>query len=73
MYGKCRQQLKTEIDDIRAAGLYKSERIIDSPQSAHVGVGRKAPVLNLCANNYLGLANNSDVISAAREALDEWG
>ena len=73
MYGKCRQQPKTEIDDIRAAGLYKSERIIDSPQSAHVGVGRKAPVLNLCANNYLGLANNSDVISAAREALDEWG
>jgi glycine C-acetyltransferase len=73
MYGKCRQQLKTEIDDIRAAGLYKSERIIDSPQSAHVGVGRKAPVLNLCANNYLGLANNPDVISAALEALDEWG
>ncbi|MFP6892145.1 MAG: glycine C-acetyltransferase [Opitutales bacterium] len=73
MYGKCRQQLKTEIDDIRAAGLYKSERIIDSPQSAHVGVGRKAPVLNLCANNYLGLANNPDVVSAAREALDEWG
>jgi glycine C-acetyltransferase len=73
MYGKCRQQLKTEIDDIRAAGLYKSERIIDSPQSAHVGVGRKAPVLNLCANNYLGLANNPDVISAARQALDEWG
>ncbi len=73
MYGKCRQQLKTEIDDIRAAGLYKSERIIDSPQSAHVGVGRKAPVLNLCSNNYLGLANHPDVISAAHEALDEWG
>ena len=73
MYGKCRQQLKTEIDDIRAAGLYKSERIIDSPQSAHVGVGRNAPVLNLCTNNYLGLANHPDVISAAHEALDEWG
>ena len=73
MYGKCRHQLRTEIDDIRAAGLYKSERIIDSPQSAHVGVGRNAPVLNLCANNYLGLANHPDVISAAHEALDEWG
>ena len=73
MYGKCRQQLKTEIDDIRAAGLYKSERIIDSPQAAHVGVGREAPVLNLCSNNYLGLANHPDVISAAHEALDEWG
>jgi len=73
MYGKCRQQLKTEIDDIRAAGLYKSERIIDSPQSAHVEVGREAPALNLCSNNYLGLANHPDVISAAHEALDEWG
>ncbi len=73
MYGKCRHQLRTEIDDIRAAGLYKSERIIDSPQSAHVEVGREAPVLNLCSNNYLGLANHPDVISAAHEALDEWG
>tara|TARA_B100001094_G_scaffold325692_1_gene380476 strand:+ start:1581 stop:2771 length:1191 start_codon:yes stop_codon:yes gene_type:complete len=73
MYGKCRQQLKNEIDDIRAAGLYKSERIIDSPQSAHVEVGREAPALNLCSNNYLGLANHPDVISAAHEALDEWG
>jgi len=73
MYGKCRHQLRTEIDDIRAAGLYKSERIIDSPQSAHVEVGREAPVLNLCSNNYLGLANHPDVISAAHEGLDEWG
>lgn len=73
MYGKCRHQLRTEIDDIRSAGLYKSERIIDSPQSAHVEVGREAPVLNLCSNNYLGLANHPDVISAAHEALDEWG
>ncbi|MBT7923093.1 MAG: glycine C-acetyltransferase [Opitutae bacterium] len=73
MYGKCRHQLRTEIDDIRAAGLYKSERIIDSPQSAHVEVGREAPVLNLCSNNYLGLANHPEVISAVHEALDEWG
>ena len=73
MYGKCRHQLRTEIDDIRAAGLYKSERIIDSPQSAHVEVGRESPVLNLCSNNYLGLANHPDVISAAHQALDEWG
>ena len=73
MYGKCRHQLRTEIDDIRAAGLYKSERIIDSPQAAHVEVGREAPVLNLCSNNYLGLANHPEVISAAHKALDEWG
>jgi glycine C-acetyltransferase len=73
MYGDLKQQLKSEIDDIRAAGLYKAERIIDSPQSTHVGVGRETPVLNLCANNYLGLANHPDVITAAHRALDEWG
>ena len=73
MYGELKQQLQTEIDDIRAAGLYKAERIIDSPQSAHVDVGRDTPVLNLCANNYLGLANHPDVIAAAHGALDEWG
>jgi glycine C-acetyltransferase len=73
MYGELKQQLKSEIDDIRAAGLYKAERIIDSPQSAHVDVGRETPVLNLCANNYLGLANHPDVIAAAHGALDEWG
>jgi len=73
MYGELKQQLQSEIDDIRAAGLYKAERIIDSPQSAHVDVGRETPVLNLCANNYLGLANHPDVIAAAHGALDEWG
>jgi glycine C-acetyltransferase len=73
MYGELKQQLQSEIDDIRAAGLYKDERIIDSPQSAHVDVGRDTPVLNLCANNYLGLANHPDVIAAAQGALDEWG
>ena len=73
MYGELKQQLQSEINDIRAAGLYKAERIIDSPQSAHVDVGRDTPVLNLCANNYLGLANHPDVIAAAHGALDEWG
>ena len=73
MYGDLRTQLQAELDEIRAAGLYKGERVIDTPQAAHVGVGREAPVLNLCANNYLGLANHPEVIAAAREALDEWG
>ena len=73
MYGNLKTQLQTELDEIRAAGLYKSERVIDSPQAARVGVGRKAPVLNMCANNYLGLANHPDVTAAARDALDEWG
>ena len=73
MYGDLKQQLQGELDEIRAAGLYKAERVIDTPQAARVGVGREAPVLNLCANNYLGLADHPDVIAAARDALDEWG
>ena len=73
MYGELKQQLQGELDEIRAAGLYKAERVIDTPQAARVGVGREAPVLNLCANNYLGLADHPDVIAAARDALDEWG
>ena len=73
MYGNLKTQLQTELDEIRAAGLYKGERVIDTPQGARVGVGREAPVLNMCANNYLGLASHPDVIAAARDALDEWG
>jgi len=73
MYGDLKKQLQGELDEIRVAGLYKAERVIDTPQAARVGVGREAPVLNLCANNYLGLADHPDVIAAARAALDEWG
>jgi len=73
MYGKFKQQLQSEITGIRSAGLYKDERIIESPQSPHIETDGKPTALNLCANNYLGLANHPDVISAAREALDEWG
>jgi len=73
MYGDLKQQLQEELDEIRAAGLYKAERVIDTPQAARVGVGRDTPVLNLCANNYLGLADHPEVIAAARSALDEWG
>ena len=73
MYGELKQQLRGELDEIREAGLYKAERVIDTPQAARVGVGRDTPVLNLCANNYLGLADHPEVIAAARDALDEWG
>src|SRR5207244_6118049 len=58
------------------AGLYKSERVLASPQSARVRVAagaRDGEVLNFCANNYLGLADHSDVVAAARQALDRWG
>ena len=72
MYGDLKNQLKAELYEIRAAGLYKGERVIDTPQSARVSVGKRS-VLNMCANNYLGLANHPEVIEAARDALDEWG
>ena len=73
MYGDLKTQLQSELDEIRAAGLYKGERVIDTPQAARVGVGRTAPVLNMCANNYLGLASHPEVIAAAHKALDKWG
>ena len=73
MYGNLKTELQAELDEIRAAGLYKGERVIDTPQAARVGVGRDEPVLNMCANNYLGLASHPEIIAAARDALDEWG
>jgi len=72
MYGDLKNQLKAELYEIRAAGLYKGERVIDTPQAARVSVGERS-VLNMCANNYLGLASHPEVIEAARDALDEWG
>ncbi|MDQ6851898.1 MAG: glycine C-acetyltransferase [Actinomycetota bacterium] len=72
MYGSVRESLRTMLDEIREAGLYKSERQLDSPQSAHVSTGGR-DVLNFCANNYLGLADHPSVVAAAKAALDEWG
>ena len=72
MYGDLKKQLKAELYEIRSAGLYKGERVIDTPQAARVSVGERS-VLNMCANNYLGLASHPEVIEAARDALDEWG
>ena len=65
--------LSQELDAIRAAGLYKAERIIATPQGARVCVAGGRPVLNLCANNYLGLAQHPAVTAAAREALKRGG
>jgi glycine C-acetyltransferase len=73
MYGAMREGLRTGLDEIRAAGLYKAERVIGSPQNASVRVGGGDEVLNFCANNYLGLADHPVLITAAREALDKWG
>ncbi|MCF6226654.1 MAG: glycine C-acetyltransferase [Xanthomonadales bacterium] len=66
-------RIETTLDEIRAAGLYKDERIITSPQSVEIKVSDGSQVLNFCANNYLGLADNSEVIAAAHKALDEHG
>src|SRR6266487_154794 len=68
-----KQHLARQLDEIQAAGTYKQERVITSPQDARIRVGDGQPVLNLCANNYLGLARHPAVVQAAREALDEWG
>ena len=77
MYSSIKDQLATELDEIRTAGLFKAERSISSPQSSHITAGiiggQGANVLNFCANNYLGLADHPDIISAAKAAMDERG
>jgi len=73
MYGSIKQELEKTLAAIRAEGLYKSERIITTPQDAHIRVAEGEPVLNMCANNYLGLAEHPDVIAAAHAGLDQWG
>ena len=62
-----------QLENIRSAGTYKRERVISTPQNAHIRVGNAKPVLNMCANNYLGLSGHPEVIAAARDALDKWG
>jgi glycine C-acetyltransferase len=71
MYGIA-QRLQAEIDEIRNAGLWKDERVIESPQSARIAVGGR-DVLNFCANNYLGLADDPRLIRAAQDGLARWG
>jgi glycine C-acetyltransferase len=65
--------VQQQLDEIRAQGLYKSERVITTPQDAHIRVADGPSVLNMCANNYLGLAEHPAVIQAAHEGLDRWG
>ena len=73
MYGEFQQHLQAELDSIREAGFYKTERVITTPQGSHVGVAAGADVINLCANNYLGLAQDERVRRAAMEGLERWG
>ncbi|MGN7249803.1 glycine C-acetyltransferase [Arthrobacter sp. SAFR-014] len=77
MYSAIKNQLRAELDDIRTAGLYKTERHIDSAQASHITAGQigesGSPVLNFCANNYLGLADHPEIVAAAKSAMDERG
>jgi len=73
MNSKFKDYLNSLLGDIRDAGTYKNERAITTPQGANVQVGDSAPVLNMCANNYLGLAQHPEIRKAAHEALDQWG
>ncbi|UKA60067.1 glycine C-acetyltransferase [Arthrobacter sp. FW306-2-2C-D06B] len=77
MYSSIKDQLQGELEEIRTAGLFKTERHIDSPQASHIAAGQLGQpantVLNFCANNYLGLADHPDIIAAAKSAMDERG
>ena len=73
MYGSIREHLTTRLGEIRQAGLYKNERTLTSAQQTRVELQGGESVLNMCANNYLGLANHPAIVQAAKEALDRWG
>lgn len=72
MYGKIKEDLQKQIESIKSEGLYKSERIISTPQGVEIMANGKK-VLNFCANNYLGLSSHPKVMEAGRKALNEWG
>ena len=73
MLAEFKQQISSTLEEIKSQGLYKTERIITTPQDAHIGVANGNRVLNMCANNYLGLADHPALIAAAKEALDTHG
>jgi glycine C-acetyltransferase len=73
MFDTIQKSVEQELDQIRQAGLYKEERIINGPQGARIKVSESREVLNFCANNYLGLSNHPVVIEAVKQSLDQWG
>lgn len=73
MYGAVRDDLRARLAGLEADGLLKRELVMTTPQGSHVGVAERGELLNLCANNYLGLANHPEMVAAAHEALDRWG
>src|ERR1700723_4734760 len=73
MFDAARPQYESQLREIREAGLYKSDRVLAGPQNPLIYLPGKKSVLNMGANNYLGLADHPDVVAAAHEALDRWG
>jgi glycine C-acetyltransferase len=73
MYGQVKQELQQTLAELKEEGLYKSERVLASPQSGTIEVGQGRRVINFCANNYLGLADNPDIVKAAQQTMQEWG
>ncbi|MDQ6820285.1 MAG: glycine C-acetyltransferase [Actinomycetota bacterium] len=73
MYGALRDELTDRLEEVRQSGTYKSELVMTTPQGSHVDVEGRGGMLNLCANNYLGLASHPEIVAAAHEALERWG
>src|SRR5690606_11747908 len=73
MFSQIKNHYEEIVHQIKEDGLYKKERFITSPQRAHIEVLERHEVLNMCANNYLGLADNPEIIKAAKESYDKWG
>ncbi len=73
MFGAIKEHISQELNQIKKLGLFKAERILASPQRMHVTIPGGREVLNMCANNYLGLADNPEVIQAAKASYDKWG
>jgi glycine C-acetyltransferase len=72
-FKKAKESFSSDLEEIKKAGLWKIERIINSDQKSKIQLSDNQEVINMCANNYLGLANNPEVIQAAKEGLDRWG
>ncbi|MCF8038978.1 MAG: glycine C-acetyltransferase [Desulfohalobiaceae bacterium] len=73
MFKKTRDEITKQLEDIQNKGLYKEERVLTTPQDSHVRVTDGREVINMCANNYLGLSSHPEVVEAARQALATWG
>lgn len=73
MFGAMKDSIIEQLGQIRDSGLYKDERIITTPQKMHIKIDTGQEVLNLCANNYLGLSDNQEIIQAAKDSYDHWG